>query len=307
MVLTNILRKLVHPKGLALTLSQALSDQNPLISYLQKGLLHRIWFGVLIGLLTGIDGFVIISFQPVDLATQLLIVFAVFFSYWVSTVFCLELAFGNLQKKIEFFRNKQLYKLYLLTFLIFVFAQLMISSIETWLLIQLGSFDFSYYQSNPQLFQPFSLSYIAKLLPLWLVFSFVISIFVLMPPKEIEAQQASQRQRLSVNSDKGLRWLNIDQISHVTSEEHYLRFFLAEDGEQVLAKMSLVSVAEKLPQNRFAQPHRSHLVNLDYFDRMESNQGGWELFLRGVTKPIKISRRRQIEFKKTLSSYSQSI
>jgi len=128
-----------------------------------------------------------------------------------------------------------------------------------------------------------------------------------MPPKEITGQQVSQSQRLSVNSDKGLRWLNIDQISHITSEEHYLRFFLAGEGEQVLVKMSLASLAEKLPQNHFAQPHRSHLVNLDYFDRMESNQGGWELFLRGVTKPIKISRRRQVEFKNTLSSYSQSI
>ncbi len=53
-----------------------------------------------------------------------------------------------------------------------------------------------------------------------------------------------------------------DQIRYIESMSEYVRIHLLE-GKPVMSLMSLRSLEEKLPKNRFMRVHRSYIVNLD--------------------------------------------
>jgi len=287
--------------------NQPLCEQNKLVSYIQGSPLNRLLFGFLIGLISGLISFVIVSFQPVELKTRLVIMLTIGLSDWAATYFCLEMTMGRLGQKITFFAEKKVYKVYLLTFLIFTITQVLISLNMSFTLKLLSEFDFSYYVSNPTLYRPFSLEHSAKLIPVWLAFTLVITDLALRPSKVERASPQIKREGISIQTDKGLRWLDFGQLSHISAEEHYLRFHLPQQGEELVVKMTLSSAIKQLPEGPFAQPHRSYLVNLGYFDRMEYEQGAWKLFLSGVKEPLNVSRRRQKEFKETLAQFHRSL
>ena len=64
---------------------------------------------------------------------------------------------------------------------------------------------------------------------------------------------------------EGVPPIRMNQIGHVTSEDHYLRVhYRSDDGiKNILIRMALKELVELLPARQFIQIHRSHIINLE--------------------------------------------
>jgi two-component system LytT family response regulator len=67
---------------------------------------------------------------------------------------------------------------------------------------------------------------------------------------------------LFVKSDYKLMRINLDDIKYIESMHEYIRIHLS-DEKPVMTLISLKSIEEQLPQERFMRVHRSYIVNLE--------------------------------------------
>lgn len=80
-------------------------------------------------------------------------------------------------------------------------------------------------------------------------------------------QSQSQNKVIFVKDKHAIIKVNTEEILHIDSEDIYCTLFL-ESGEKQLLRMSLKHLLEKLPAN-FIRIHKSHIINFDYFSKME--------------------------------------
>lgn len=86
-------------------------------------------------------------------------------------------------------------------------------------------------------------------------------------------------------------FLKVGRVTHVVAAGDYTEVFTAE-GQKYTVEKPLREWEARLPEKHFARVHRNCVVNLEYVERME----GWfrrshQLFLRGHTEPLAVSRR----------------
>jgi len=67
---------------------------------------------------------------------------------------------------------------------------------------------------------------------------------------------------LFVKSDYKLMRINLDNIKYIESMHEYVRIHLT-DEKPVMTLVSLKSIEEQLPQEKFMRVHRSYIVNLE--------------------------------------------
>lgn len=72
-----------------------------------------------------------------------------------------------------------------------------------------------------------------------------------------------------VKVDNVLTRIDLDHIQHVEAMGDYIRIITAK--KKHLAHLTLKAMAEKLPEDRFIQVHRSHIVALDKVDSFADN------------------------------------
>lgn len=69
-------------------------------------------------------------------------------------------------------------------------------------------------------------------------------------------------EHLFVKADYKLMRINLDDIKYIESMHEYVRIHLT-DEKPVMTLVSLKSIEEQLPQNKFMRVHRSYIVNLE--------------------------------------------
>ena len=93
-----------------------------------------------------------------------------------------------------------------------------------------------------------------------------------------------------VQTDRGQRFVPLEQISAIFSNENYSDLQL-RSGERVLTRRTMKSWEETLPPAQFMRVHRQAFVNLACVDnhRRDTRETA-ELRLAGVREPVPVSR-----------------
>jgi DNA-binding LytR/AlgR family response regulator len=73
---------------------------------------------------------------------------------------------------------------------------------------------------------------------------------------------------LFVKSDYKLRKIKLTDILYIEGLREYIKIVINNDNP-VISLLSMKSLEEKLPSNRFMRVHRSFIVNLDYVNTVE--------------------------------------
>lgn len=78
-------------------------------------------------------------------------------------------------------------------------------------------------------------------------------------------------EHLFVKSDYKLMRINLDDIKYIESMHEYIRIHLIT-GKPVMTLVSLKSIEEQLPEDKFMRIHRSYIVNLGRINLIERNR-----------------------------------
>jgi two-component system LytT family response regulator len=76
---------------------------------------------------------------------------------------------------------------------------------------------------------------------------------------------------LFVKSEYKLIRINLDDIEYIESQHEYIKIQLG-NSKQVMTQLSLSSIEEQLPSDRFMRVHRSFIVNLAKISVIERNR-----------------------------------
>jgi DNA-binding LytR/AlgR family response regulator len=103
---------------------------------------------------------------------------------------------------------------------------------------------------------------------------------------------------LRLNGDSGGSAIALSDITHVTVEDHYCRVnYIAGNGlKSEMIRLPLKQMLRKLPDNRFVQIHRSHVVNSEHISHLAKNGRDHNVVLEeyGVVLPVSRSRFKHL-------------
>lgn len=101
-----------------------------------------------------------------------------------------------------------------------------------------------------------------------------------------------------LNAQKGdvIKLVHVDEVLFFRAEDKYTT--LVTENDEFLLRLSIKQLEEQLNPDQFWRIHRSTLVNVRCVDRVEKTLAGHlQLFLKGVKKPLAVSRAKQSLFK----------
>lgn len=83
---------------------------------------------------------------------------------------------------------------------------------------------------------------------------------------------AETRNSIFVKADYKLLQIDFNSILYIEGLKDYVKFCLEGDIKPVLSLMSMKTLEENLPDNRFMRVHRSFIINLDKIKTIERNR-----------------------------------
>ena len=109
----------------------------------------------------------------------------------------------------------------------------------------------------------------------------------------LESTRTRQLNKITLTSQEGMVFLDLDQIIHLESEGSYTTFYVANGERHVIAR-PMKDFEEMLPEDDFFRLHQSHLVRMSSVKKILREDGGYALMENGNKVPI--ARRRKDEF-----------
>ncbi|WP_081215847.1 LytR/AlgR family response regulator transcription factor [Pseudoalteromonas luteoviolacea] len=100
--------------------------------------------------------------------------------------------------------------------------------------------------------------------------------------------ELTQTSSIEVDSGSKKSRLCFDDITHINSASNYVEFHTQE--QQFLKRTTLKQVEQQLPDSQFIRTHRSHLVNLDYVERIQIKPSGSGLVLLKNGQSVALSK-----------------
>lgn len=99
--------------------------------------------------------------------------------------------------------------------------------------------------------------------------------------------------KLLLKSSEQVRAVNIADIVRLESESNYTSFYLA-GGKKILVSKGLKEYSEILEERNFFRAHQSHLINLEYFELYEKQDGGYIIMQDGSSIPVSKRKRNEL-------------
>jgi two-component system LytT family response regulator len=99
-------------------------------------------------------------------------------------------------------------------------------------------------------------------------------------------------QKITVNSDGKLIFINIDDIIFVQSDGNYSTLYLKNNQKKVVTK-KLKDINNLLPENSFFRTHNSYIVNLHKIKEFLKTEG---YLIMESNHKIPVARQRKTEF-----------
>jgi two-component system LytT family response regulator len=92
---------------------------------------------------------------------------------------------------------------------------------------------------------------------------------------------------------EGLLFLNIEDITHCSSEDNYTHIY-SQKGEKFLISKTLKEIETMISDSRFLRVHHSHLVNLMCIREYHKGKGGSLVLDDGTVIPVSRSRKQDL-------------
>jgi two-component system LytT family response regulator len=114
----------------------------------------------------------------------------------------------------------------------------------------------------------------------------------------LEQLHKKQPQRISIPTNDGLRFLQLDQVVHLEASSNYTYIYLATK-QHFLVSRTLKEFEDMLPPEIFIRIHHSTIINKNYVEKYIRGEGGQVLMQDG--KVLDVSKRKKAEFIQAIS------
>jgi len=104
-------------------------------------------------------------------------------------------------------------------------------------------------------------------------------------------QESTKERKLVLRTSQEIHIVNISEIVHCVSDNAYTTFRL-NTGEKIVVSKGIGEYADLLAGFGFLRPHQSHLVNINYINKLDKSDGGF-LILKDKTQIPVSSRQKQ--------------
>ena len=103
-------------------------------------------------------------------------------------------------------------------------------------------------------------------------------------------------QTININTNKGINFFNINNIIRVQGISNYCKIYFVDKSQPIVVAKVLHWFEENLPVEKFWRTHKSHLVNNEQIEKMNTSQKPFLIMANGEV--LQISRRRVSQVKK---------
>jgi len=109
---------------------------------------------------------------------------------------------------------------------------------------------------------------------------------------EVEQNNSEEQnnQKIVLSDAEKIYLVSVDEIVRCESNGNYTSFYLTEN-RTITISQSIKVFEQMLPTSIFYRVHRSHLMNLDFFEFLDKKDGGTIHLKDGSTLPIAIRRK----------------
>lgn len=108
----------------------------------------------------------------------------------------------------------------------------------------------------------------------------------------LENVQPKNKKKIAISEGKGMVILNTDQIVRCEADKNYTNIFL-QNGQKIMSSKNLKEYEDMLRDEPFFRVHQSHLINLNYIEKVTKEDGAYLVLKDG--SQIEVSRRRKSE------------
>lgn len=105
--------------------------------------------------------------------------------------------------------------------------------------------------------------------------------------------QSHNSDKLTLRSQEGITYLDLEDIRRLESDSNYTHFFL-KNGERITIPRTIKEYEDLLPSSHFFRTHQSHIVNLNLVKKFLKEDGGYALMDDGTH--VLVSRRKKSDF-----------
>lgn len=104
------------------------------------------------------------------------------------------------------------------------------------------------------------------------------------------SENAVHKQNIVLSDAERIHLVNIHEVIRCEANGSYTTFFL-NGNKQITMSKSIKTIEQMLPDSIFYRVHRSHLINLTFFDFLDKKDGGTIHLKGGTILPIAIRRK----------------
>lgn len=109
----------------------------------------------------------------------------------------------------------------------------------------------------------------------------------------------NDQKKIVLRTSESLFIIDVDSIMRCKSENNYTTFYL-DDGRKIVTSKTMKDHEEALSYPYFMRCHRSHIINLNFVDRFDKNDGGQIVMKDDAEVPL--SRKFRDRFFELLES-----
>jgi two-component system, LytTR family, response regulator len=121
------------------------------------------------------------------------------------------------------------------------------------------------------------------------------------PPVENPNRRLEHDDFLFLTIGRNSRFLRVREIKYISAADVYSEI-VTVDNQKALVLKPLSEWEERLPENYFARIHRSAIINIELVERVEKLfNRSYQVYLRGESAPLTMSRRYAARLKEKLS------
>lgn len=109
---------------------------------------------------------------------------------------------------------------------------------------------------------------------------------------EVETNNSDNQsnQKIVLSDAEKIYLVCVDEIVRCESNGNYTSFYLTEN-RTITISQSIKVFEQMLPTSIFYRVHRSHLINLDFFEFLDKKEGGTIHLKDGSTLPVAVRRK----------------
>lgn len=104
--------------------------------------------------------------------------------------------------------------------------------------------------------------------------------------------QPNQKRKLVLKTLESIHIVEIDNIIRCEADKNYTSFFLAE-GKRILVSKTLKDYDTMLSGYSFFRVQQSHLININFIERYDKQDGGFVIMKDGASVPLSPAKKDQ--------------